>query len=396
MKLFKTLGIIFFAVIMFAISGCTTSFCSDTDVANIKTGLLQKLENGTGEGSYATPDSKALDTAGITIDSLKKDSVVVTGIEELDWETLGTLKYENGDSASSTYKTKYVDYLYNKVHPKACLVTSAHTDEASGAELEPKTFGFAFKQGLLEILAYPVSWGLVGIATITGGANGPTGWSLILGMFLVTFIIRAAMIAATWKSTKQSQALQLLQPQINAISAKYANKNDPQSKNQRSMEIMNLYKKNKVNPITSLISPFLTLPIFIAIYCAVKDTTVIYEGNILGISLGAKLGENVLALNWVAILTFIIMVGFQFVTMKLPQWIAKKKAPYKASQTKQPMNQQNMMTYFFLIMIVVVAWMLPIAMSIYWIASSAFSVFQTFLIQKLTAMSNAKKASARG
>lgn len=392
MKLFKTLGVLFFAVMLFALSSCTTSFCSDADIASIKQGLRTQLDNNTGTGAYAQPDSAALSTAGITLDSLSEAGVVVTGIEELDWDALATLKNASGTDVSETYKDAYVDYLYDDVHPKACLVTNDHIDENSGGTIEGKSFSYAFRQGLLEILAFPFSWGIVGIGTLFGGGtyNGAT---LIIGIFLVTFIIRFVMIAATWKSTKQSQALQMLQPQINAINAKYANKNDAQSKQQKAMETMNLYKKYKINPISSIIGPFITLPVFIAIYCAVKDTTVIHEATIFNISLGAKVGENIMAFNWVAIVIFLLMIISQFLTMKLPQWVAKRNAPYaaKTPQAGQGFNQQSIMTYFFLIMIVVIGWMLPLAMSIYWIASSVFSIFQTFLMRKLTQLDLKRK-----
>jgi membrane protein insertase Oxa1/YidC/SpoIIIJ len=44
-----------------------------------------------------------------------------------------------------------------------------------------------------------------------------------------------------------------------------------------------------------------------------------------------------------------------------------------------------MMTNFFLVMIIVMGFMLPAAMSVYWIAGSVFAVVQTLLINRYTA-----------
>ena len=185
----------------------------------------------------------------------------------------------------------------------------------------------------------------------------------------------------TLKSSKQQQKMQEIQGEVNAINAKYAGKNDPDSKNRRAMETMNLYKKHGIKPGASLLQPFLTLPIFIAVYSAVKDTTLIFEKEIAGLSLGANMGNAIISGKWFAIVLFVVMAITQFLTMKLPQWRAKKKLKSYQKQNKQQ-DPGNFMSYFFLIMIVVIAVMLPVAMSIYWVASSAYSIFQTLILSK--------------
>lgn len=395
MKLFKRLGIILFAFLMITLSGCSTSFCSTEDIANIKNGLMTKIENNTGEGYYAQPNYDALSEAGLSIEKLKAEGAVIAdGTTTITWAELGELKNAQGENVGSTFKQQYVDYVYNTYHPKACLVDEDHEDEISGGVISGKNFSYAFKQGLLELLAFPFSWGIVSIANLLGGGE-PTGFTLMLGVFLVTFIIRTIMLAATFKSTAQTQKIQALQPQINAINAKYANKNDATSKNQKAMEMMNLYKKHNVNPLSSMVTPFITLPVFIAVYSAVKDTTIIFESTLLGLNLGDKLGATVMKFNWFAIVLFIVMAVLQFLTMRLPQWLGKRNQPEylrNAAKGSQAAGQQNMMSYFFLIMIIVISWMLPLAMSIYWIASSLYSVFQTLIMHKYTGKMRKKGA----
>lgn len=375
-KKFKALLIALFAFFAFTLSGCTTSFCSKEDVENIKTELRWVLDNDPSRlPSDYVPTAESLEKAGVSELLKTSYSITVPEGDAYNWEYLGTLNEEQSEAA----KTTYVDFVYNKYHPKACLVTEDHPDSVTGATISGKDFKFALKSGLLEIIAWPVSWLFVKGAELIGGQDF-NGWAICISIIVVTFIIRGIIMLCTLKSSKQQQKMQEIQGEVNAINAKYAGKNDPDSKNRRAMETMNLYKKHGIKPGASLLQPFLTLPIFIAVYSAVKDTTLIFEKEIAGLSLGANMGNAILAGKWFAIILFIVMCGTQFLTMKLPQWKAKKKLKPYQRQNNNQQDPGNFMSYFFLIMIVIIAVMLPVAMSIYWVASSAFSIFQTLIL----------------
>ncbi|NLB11588.1 YidC/Oxa1 family membrane protein insertase [bacterium] len=376
-KLFKTISILFFALILLTFTACGTNFCSHQDIDHIVTQVIYNYDHD--DGSVVDVYHKKPTTEEI----LKSK---VTSDEGATWEALAGTPSANKDWAAEG-KTLQYDYaykIYKDNHPKTCLVTKDHydkitkpTDGGEGAYIEPKSFGYAFSCGLLEILAYPVSWGF----TTVGSWFGGSGIALIGAVFLVTFIIRTGLLGITWRSTKQTQRLQMIQPQLNAIAAKYANRNDESAKAARARETMDLYKKHKINPISSLIAPFLTFPVFIAVYGAVKDTAMIHEATIFNISLGAHLGDIILKINFFGIAVFLLMIVSQFVSMKISQWLNKARRD-KRPGMQGGLNQQNFMTYFFLIMIVIIGWMLPIAMSLYWIASSWFSILQAIFMQK--------------
>lgn len=377
MKLFKTLGIVFLALIAIAFTSCTTNFCSEQDIENICNQLIYNYDNDDGsivDIYHTTP----------TVEQIASSKV--TSEEGATWADLATAASTDEDRAAAgkTLQYDYAYYIYKNNHSKACLVTSEHVDAQTGAVIESKTFGYAFKCGLLEILAYPVSWAF----TTIGGWLGGTGYALMFAVLIVTFIIRALMLAATWRSTKQSQKLQMLQPQLNAINAKYANRNDEGAKAARAQETMALYKKNKVNPVSSLIAPFITLPIFIATYGAVRDTALIAEGYVFNVSLGQTLGSVIMGWNIFGFVVFVLMVASQFVSMKITQWLNKKNMKGRQAGQQGGLNQQNFMTYFFIIMIVIIGWMLPLAMSLYWIFSSWFSILQAVLMNYFTKRNN--------
>jgi YidC/Oxa1 family membrane protein insertase len=82
-----------------------------------------------------------------------------------------------------------------------------------------------------------------------------------LAIILLTVLIRIVFIPLTNKSQKSMKAMQALAPKINEIKEKY--KKDPQRMNK---EVMELYKKHKVNPFGGCLPMIIQIPIFIALY----------------------------------------------------------------------------------------------------------------------------------
>jgi YidC/Oxa1 family membrane protein insertase len=194
------------------------------------------------------------------------------------------------------------------------------------------------------------------------------------------------ILALTFKSTLGQQKIQLLNPTVQRIQEKYKNQTSQEAKNRMSQEMMELYKREKVNPLSSIIAPFITMPVFVAVYHAVSQTAILKNGSIFGLVLGTTL-SNAITRDWniFAIVLLLLMIGTQFVAMKLPQWLLKKKEKvrFKDPRTKQN-NQMQWITYIFLIMIIVMGWMMPTAMTIYWIAGSLVSIGQAFLVNYIT------------
>ena len=343
MKLIKAFGVMFFALTLMFLSSCTASFCSPTEESAIRTELRVMLDTNKGDGAYATPD---------------------------DWNT-----------KTEADKAQYSNDLYNNTHPKACLTLVDKDDPVTGVKISAKNIGFAFSTGLIEgLFVFPIAFLMIQITNLLG-ANG---WAQVIAIIIVTFFVKLIVTLATFKQTLASQKLQMLQPEISQVTAKYQGMTDPTSKNKQAMEIMKIYSANKVNPLASIIVPFLTLPIFISIYGAVKDTMVLGQGNILGLSLSQTLSSGILVFNPFAFLIFAAMIGSQFLAMKLPMWVNRKKRNANMDEKAKKANaQQQNIVYIMMLTIVFVGWLLPVAMSVYWIASSAFIVLQTLATRKL-------------
>ena len=87
------------------------------------------------------------------------------------------------------------------------------------------------------------------------------GWAIIL----VTCAINLLTFPLRLSSMKSSKKMQRLQPQIAAINAKYKNLSlrDPK-KTEQNQEMMDLYKREGVNPVGGCLPMLLQMPLLFA------------------------------------------------------------------------------------------------------------------------------------
>ena len=205
----------------------------------------------------------------------------------------------------------------------------------------------------------------------------------------------------TFKQTLAQQKMTQLQPELAKIQSKYPNAQTNQYEKQRmAQEQMALYKKNKINPMGSFIVILFQFPIFIAVWGAMQGSAVLMDGDLLGLSLATTTGPAMINFKSLSCITawviFLLMAAGQYVSMKLPQWIQKKKSNSIEKLGKNPTMDQsqkttNMVSTMMLIFIIFMGFSLPVAMTIYWFISSLISVLQTFVIQAILQKNQEKK-----
>ncbi|MCM8765614.1 MAG: membrane protein insertase YidC [Candidatus Omnitrophica bacterium] len=82
-----------------------------------------------------------------------------------------------------------------------------------------------------------------------------------LAIIFLSFLVNLFLFPFTWKSTKAMRALQNIQPQIEQLRKTYG-----QDVQRLNREILELYRKHKVNPLGGCLPLFLQMPIFISLY----------------------------------------------------------------------------------------------------------------------------------
>ncbi len=282
------------------------------------------------------------------------------------------------------------------------------TSDKVPVQIEAKTWAkawnvngkFTFFEGLL---VYPIGWLVETFVSSfkNGGVAG--GLAQLLAIFLITFIVRSLMLAVTIKSTAANAKMQQLQPEITKIQNKYPNSNtNNYEKQQMAAEMQKLYKKNKINPLSSLLVMVVQFPVFICVWGALQGSASLSSDALFNLHLSDSINTVLFnAANWgngsaiAALILFLLMAAAQVVSMLLPQWIQKVKRKKIASLGKNPaqtqqQNTMKMFTYIMMAMIIFMGFTLPSAMGVYWFVGALFSIVQTLIIEKITA-SRAKK-----
>ena len=88
-----------------------------------------------------------------------------------------------------------------------------------------------------------------------------------LAIIVFTFIVRGALTPLSVRQSKQFKAMGALQPKLKALQEKY--KND---RSRISSETMKLYRENGVSPLGCLGPTFLQMPVFFALFWALRGT----------------------------------------------------------------------------------------------------------------------------
>ena len=210
------------------------------------------------------------------------------------------------------------------------------------------------------------------------------------------------MILCTFRSTLSQQRMTALQPELEKISAKYPNAaTNPYEKQRMGQEQMALYKKYHINPFSMIIVMLFQFPIFIAVWSAMTGSAVLMDGVLFAnqkfaLSLAANTGSALGKFNWVAILLFIVMSVLQFLSMKIPQWLQKRRTKNVAKLQKNPTQDKNqrtmnMVSYMMVIMIIFMGLQLPIAMTFYWTVTALIGIAQSVITQAIVVKNSNKK-----
>ena len=202
-----------------------------------------------------------------------------------------------------------------------------------------------------------------------------------LSVMIVGILIRVILLPFSKKSQLQSQNLQKATPEIQQLEIKYKGKTDSESLMQKSQETMMIYKKYGVNPLSGCLLAFIQLPLFFAFLQAINRVPAIFEGKLLGLSLGMTPTTGISKGNYM----YLVLVALVLLTT----YYSFKKTLSKTATAGQ--SQSKSMLIIMLIMIFAASFSLPTALALYWIVTNAFIVVQNYIIDKSVKKDENKK-----
>ena len=209
----------------------------------------------------------------------------------------------------------------------------------------------------------PLAWFIIKVGLVVKN-NG-------LAIMIVGLLLRLCLFPLSKKTANMSENMKKAQKDLNRLEKKYEGKNDKDSMMAKSQEMMIIYKKYNINPMSSCLFSFLQLPLFFAFLEAVYRVPAFFEKNFLVFNLGTTPLEGFKAGNYWYIIIILLIFGATYYSFKNMNTGNEEQA-----------QQMKTMTTFMTVFILFVSFSLPTSIALYWIVSNGFTVVQNLLIKK--------------
>ena len=212
----------------------------------------------------------------------------------------------------------------------------------------------------------PLAWLIINVSKIVKNYG--------IAIIILGILIRLILAPFTQKTAIQSENMKEMQPELNRINKKYEGKTDQESVQKKSMETMQLYKKYGVNPFSSCLMAFIQIPLIMAFYEAINRVPVIFEGKLFNLVLGSTPLKAITGGHYEYLIIVVLIVGTTIISQKLNRTAAT------------PQNNDinpNTMSNILVVMIAIMSINFSIALSLYWIASTCFTIVQNLIVKKM-------------
>ena len=188
-----------------------------------------------------------------------------------------------------------------------------------------------------------------------------------MAILFITLCIKILFWPLTHRSTVWSRKMQKMQPLMKEIQDKY--KDDLKKRQQKTME---LYKEQKLNPLTGCLPIFLQIPVFFALFNVLRSAIELRQANFLWVAdlsqpdtiMSIPLPGFELPINPLAILMGVTMI------------IQQKLTPTSIDSTQQRLMM--FMSIFFIFLL----YTMPSGLTLYWTSNQIISIGQTWMTNK--------------
>ena len=206
----------------------------------------------------------------------------------------------------------------------------------------------AVDYGFLWFISEPLYWLLDKIHSYVGN----WGWSIIL----LTVLIKLLFFYPSAVSYRSMAKMRKLTPKMQNLRDLYAN-----DRQKLSQEMMQLYKKEKVNPMGGCLPILIQMPVFIALYWVLLESVGLRHAPFLGWIQDLSIKDPLFILP-------LIMGATMFIQQKL------NPTPPDPMQAKVMAFMPVMFTVLFL-------WF-PAGLVLYWVTNNILSIIQQYVITR--------------
>jgi YidC/Oxa1 family membrane protein insertase len=208
--------------------------------------------------------------------------------------------------------------------------------------------------GMLTLISRPLFWLLEKVFSFVGN----WGWSIIL----TTFLIKLVFYKLTETSGRSMAKMRNLGPRIKAVQERF--KDD---REQLGRAMMDLYKKEKINPLAGCLPILVQIPVFLAYYWVLLESVEMRQAPFLG---------------WITDLSSRDPYFVLPVLMGVAMFGQFRLNP----QPPDPI-QAKVFAFMPVIMTVMMAWF-PAGLVLYWITNTVLSIAQQWNINRVVLSGN--------
>jgi len=208
-----------------------------------------------------------------------------------------------------------------------------------------------------------------------------------LAIIVLTILVKVVLFPFSKAQIRQQRALQDVQPKIDEIRSRLKDDKEGQAK-----ELMELYKREKVNPASSCLPLLIQLPIFIGLFEALRDGLASRSMNLLYpfVANPGSINHFMFGLvdlskpNYVlAVVAGAVQFWQSWQMFRKPSVVAAPPAEVKGSEGAKDENMSAMMNkqmmYIMPVVTIFIGISLPGGLALYWIVMSLLTVAQQAL-----------------
>ena len=252
------------------------------------------------------------------------------------------------------------------------IVAAKRVDVIDGyaESLNIEKFDLAIDWGFLYFITKPLFHGIDYFFKLLGNYG--------LAIIAITFCIRLAFFPLANFSFKSMAKMKALQPEMARLKALYGDKD----KMKLQQEMMALYKKEKVNPMSGCLPILVQIPVFFALYKVLFVTIEMRQMPFYGYLKDLSERDPLSVFNLFGLLPYdvpsFLMIGALPIAMGVSMWAQQKlnPAPTDAMQAK--------IFQFFPIFLTVILAPFPSGLVLYWTVNNILTMAQQLFIMKRT------------
>lgn len=231
------------------------------------------------------------------------------------------------------------------------------------------------------IFIKPLSYFIIQIGKILGNY----GWAIIA----VTLLIRLIIFPLSKKSALMSENMKFAQKDLEKLEKKYRGRESQEDQMMKAQEMMTIYKKYDINPMSGCLFAFIQMPLFFAFLESLNRLPIVFEGKFLGYKLGTspfvalfgsnfdfgKLISSFSNGNFIYLILPIVVALTTFLSFKLNSGVS--------SGSDEQQSQMKTMMNVMLVFIVFTSFTMPVSIILYWVTGSLFTIIQAEIIRRM-------------